>query len=111
MTAPSTRRGRLTRPLHLLSAALALAGLGVATVATSLAMNAGEVPVTVLPFGGALADLGLAALAGARLAAVVVLWLVLERLGPAHQPHFLAAAGVFWFLWGVWQAWVLLART
>lgn len=86
-------------------------GLAVSTVAAALAVRAGEVPVTVLPFGRALATRGLAPLVAARVAVVALLWTVADRWAPRYQRPLLGAAGLFWFLWGVWQAWVLLART
>jgi len=37
--------------------------------------------------------------------------LAVTRWRPRLRFPALAAAGAFWLLWGVWQAWLLLART
>ncbi|AZH24138.1 hypothetical protein [Haloplanus aerogenes] len=106
MSTPTRRVA--VRPALVGSLLLVLLGLVVSTVATSLALDAGEPPATVLP--GRL-GLGLAAIVFVRIAGVCLLWGVATRWRPRARVPLLAAAGVFWVLWGLWQAWLLLART
>jgi hypothetical protein len=90
---------------------LVLLGLAVSTVTANTAVTMGEVPVTLLPGGRWLAALGLPALVTARAATVGLASGLTARLAPRYRLHAVAAAGLGWLLWGVWQFWVLLALT
>lgn len=111
MSTATDGKSWLPTPAALLSVALVVVGLVASTVATSLAIDAGEVPVTVLPFGQLLVEYGLPVLVAGRLVSVVVVWFIAVRTAPRLRYWLLSSAGLFWLLWGVWQAWVLLART
>lgn len=108
---PDGPLARLVRPAGLAGLALAVVGLAAATLAASLALDAGEPPATALPFARAVAEWGLAALLAYRALSVAVLWLAVDRLRPRLVPTAIAGAGLFWLLWGAWGAWLLLART
>ncbi|WP_435193837.1 hypothetical protein [Natronomonas sp. EA1] len=92
-----------------LAVACLLAGFTVATVTTSLAIQAGEVPASLLPFG--IATMGLAVLTAVRALVTLTLWRTVARYHPRYGDHALVLLGVAWLLWGTWQAWLLLART
>lgn len=106
-----SRQGWHERAVQATALLAVVLGLAVSTGAATLAVRAGETPVTVLPFGRALAAWGLVPLVAARALSIALLWGVADRWLPRGRWLLLAVAGLFWFLWGVWQAWVLLART
>ena len=104
--AGASASGHLRSPAVLAAGGVAVVGFLVAAVSTELALAAGERPVTLLPAGS-----GIGAILAFRAVAAVLLAAAVRRWRPRRLAAVVGTTGVFWIALGIWQAWLLLART
>lgn len=109
MGAETAPRRRLSSPTVLAGSCVTVGGYLVAAVSTHLAIAAGERPVTLLPAwaGGQ----SLVAIAVFRALLVVLVGATVWRWRPRQFVAALLVGGLLLTGLGVWQTWVMLART
>lgn len=104
-------RNRLLTPVSLTASAVAICGILASAVSTQIALSVGETPFTVIPLAAAVVEVGIVGIFVSRAIAVFLLAVAVNKWKPRYLPLFLAGTGVFWFMIGVSQAWVMIAWT